>query len=609
MSDFPAANTTLTIDRVELLKLTDADSHVKHAKIMMVDDAATTVDVLRMFLEDAGYTSFVTTSESTEAMDLLRAEQPDVVLLDINMPMVNGLDILEMMRADPDLATMPVIILTAETEPDIKLQALNLGADDFLAKPVDPSELALRLRNTLKSKAYQDRLAHTDPLTGLPNRATFITRLDSILEARARVDATSVVMLINLDRFKRINETLGPSSADTLLGVVGDRLTDLLENRSALNQTVDTGRAVLARLGSDEFAVILPSVLRIGSAEGFARAVVDTLGQPYDIAGEELLSTVSVGIAVAPTDGTLTGQLLGRAGASVAQAKRQGGNRHLFYDDAFNAQSRERLTMEAELRRAIEQDDLTLHYQPKLDFGSSRLGGCEALVRWQHATQGLISPGVFIPLAEETGLIGALGEWVLKEACRVNATLHTAERHHGMAVNVAAHQLRDGHLSDTIAGLLRHANLPAEALTIELTESAILSDTAKSLAELAAVRAQGVGLSIDDFGTGYSSLSYLARLPASELKVDKAFVDEIDGTDRGVPIVRAIIAMAHSLGLSVVAEGVESKAQARVLRELGCDVLQGFVFSKPLPLDAYRQFLSSWDQRQAKRRTHATSGT
>ena len=556
--------------------------------IMMVDDEEVNLDVIQTLLEDAGYRKFIPTSAPLGAFELLGTHRPDVLLLDLMMPELNGFEILKMMRADDTLRYIPVIVLTSSTDAETKLKALELGATDFLAKPVDPSELALRLRNTLSAKAYRDRLANFDPVTGLPNRKLFTERLERALREVASGAAGGAVLQVNLGRFKQISDAFGLGASDSLLKAVALRL-DLGLRASGLDDAVMPS---LCRLGGDEFTVLLTGLPNGEAVVPVAAALLNAMAGSFRAGGQEVFLAPSIGATVFPDDGMEAGVLVSNAGAAMRHAEDQGGTCYRFFSKSLNARSVQRLNMESELRRGIERDELRLVYQPKVRVQNGRGTSAEALVRWMHPERGMVSPVEFIPVAEETGLIVPLGEWVLRAACaQINAWKSAGLRVPRISVNVSGEQFRAGRLSRTVAGVLQSSGVDARYLSLELTESAIMDDAPANVRTLHELKELGLALAIDDFGTGYSSLSYLKRFPLDELKIDRSFVSGVDTDPDNHAIVAAIIAMAHGLGLTVVAEGVETREQLAVLKLRSCDECQGFLFSKPIGAEAITKML------------------
>ncbi len=562
---------------------------VDDAKVMIVDDESTTVQLLQVFLEDAGYTRFVTTDRSNEAIQLLLAERPDVVLLDLNMPEVNGFDILAEARAHPEVQHVPILVLTASDDPASKLRALELGATDFLAKPVDTSELGLRLRNTLAAKAYQDRLTYYDPLTDLPNRHTFLDRLSDCLSGAQRKRRAGAVLHINLDRFKHLNDSLGHVAGDRILRVVARRFSGCVREADELCRSPAHGTYVSAsRIGGDEFVVLLPSVRDKESLSKVAERILEVVSEPMPWDNGELIITASIGIVVFPQQAADVETLLRSAALANARAKQLGRSRYEIYSRHCEAHSAAQLSLESELHRALARDELRLLFQPKVNVATGQVEGAEALLRWQHPERGQVSPGEFIPLAEETGLILPFGKWALRAACQQLAHWHNRGLGDlGIAVNVASLQLKDGNLLSEVREALAHVGVDPCHLTLELTESAVIENAKENIETLKAIRSLGVRLSLDDFGTGYSSLSYLERLPIHELKIDRSFVSRIDAAGDDAPIVSAVIALAQRLGLRVVAEGVETEAQRDYLKRHRCDLYQGYLFAKPLPPEEF----------------------
>jgi diguanylate cyclase (GGDEF)-like protein len=565
----------------------------RSSTIMMVDDEPTTVDVIEMFLEAEGYDHFVAVTDSRLALETIARELPDILLLDLMMPHVGGLEILGALREDEALQQIPVIILTSSTEPEVKLQALELGANDLLAKPVERSELALRVRNTLAAKAYQDRLAYYDVLTGLPNRRLFRERMEPALRRAHRDESDLAVLHVGLDRFRQINDTLGQASGDAVLKGVAERL----EKRAAISQEEaipgESYRATPYRVGGDEFTLLLTGSNAVEAAPRIGRQLLSVMADPFSLKDQDLFASCSIGIAIHPNDGEDVDTLLANAGVAMSHAKQRGGNRFEYYDESLNARSLERLSLENDLRRALARGEISLHYQPKLEIGSGRVVGAEALMRWTHPEHGLVPPDRFIPIAEEAGLINSLGEWALGEASRQSRAWEDAGIHDiRISVNVSSRQFRPGRLLETIGAALAESGVGGQALAIELTESVIMENPQETAEMLWALKEMGLSVSIDDFGTGYSSLAYLKRFPIDELKIDRSFVQGIPEDADDAAIVTAIIAMAHSLGQRVVAEGVETQAQLEFLNTLGCDEYQGYLCSKPAPADEWPALLA-----------------
>jgi len=556
------------------------------ALVMMVDDESLLLDVIQSHLEDAGYQRFVTCDAPEQAIDLIRTHRPDVLLLDLMMPRVSGFDVLKAVRADPDLRYTPIIVLTAASDPGTKLRALEMGATEFLSKPVDASELVLRVRNTLAFKRYQDRLAYEDAVTGLANRARFVMRLDGVLPNVLARQGIVGLLHVSCGQFRLTRETLGSRAADSLLRQAGQRLSAL----HAAQTDTDKGRILkVARVGDQDFALIITDLLHADDAAQLCKQVLQAFELPFDIDGHAIFVNPCIGISLAPTDGAYAEVLLNSANVACAKAISSGGKtRYEFFSEALTARSMERLTITTQLRRAIDNNELRLYYQPKVCLQTGRITGAEALVRWQHPEHGLLLPGRFIEAAEESGLIGPLGDWVAKEAVRQAAIWYRQGLGpFKISINASRPQFEDGSLCPSLRQLLADAGLPAEWIMVELTESLLVQDAAKALQQMHELRDLGLGLSIDDFGTGYSSLSYLKRFPACELKIDRSFIMDLPTHVKDRAIVQTVVTLGHSLNMEVVAEGIETIEQLRILQHIGCDVFQGFLFSKAVPPEAF----------------------
>lgn len=427
-------------------------------------------------------------------------------------------------------------------------------------------------------------LAFHDALTSLPNRSLFYDRINHGIARAQRASSKLALMLLDVDRFKNINDSLGHDSGDLLLKAIAGRLNDGVRD-------MDT----VARLGGDEFVVLLEGVHDLEDVRFVANKLLAQLSRPMEIAGHDISITASIGISVYPTDGEDTDELLKNADIAMYKAKEAGKNNCQFYAKGMSASAVNFLLLENDLRRGIEQDQLILHYQPQIDLASGALTGVEALVRWQHPERGLVSPAHFIPLAEETGLIVPLGEWVLKAACQqqkswIEAGLNVPQ----MAVNLSTRQFRQRDFPGKVASVLRETGLPAQYLELEITESCAMEHASETINQLNQLNQMGLQLSIDDFGTGYSSLAYLKRFPIDKLKIDSSFIHDLPLDQNDAAIAKSIIGLAHNMQLTVVAEGVEQEHQVKWLCEQGCDQAQGFYYAKPM---AAAQFVSHFTAR------------
>ncbi len=591
-----AVNTALPAETTSSLgdRGTPEPKVMQNASIMMIDDEPIMIDLVRAFLDEAGYREFVGVSKPTLAIERMHAERPDVLLLDLFMPKVSGFDILEQVRADSTLKFTPVIVMTSASDAATKLKVLELGATDFLEKPVDPSELALRLRNTLAFKAYRDRSAFFDALTGLPNRRLFLNQLATAVRRAQRTATFCALLSIDLDRFKQVNETLGHRAGDTLLKAVADRLQGIVRGTDAIGRLTEQSTAwSISRVGGDDFTALLPDLKRVEDVEIVARRVLAVMARPFHIDGHELFITPSIGISICPIDAIEPEGLLKQADAALTHAKRRGRNNYSFYSVGINAKALDRLTLQNQLRRGIERQEFVLHYQPKIDVASGKIVGAEALIRWQHPERGLLSPDKFIQIAEETNLIVEIGRWVLFEATRqAKEWLNLGIQQCPISVNVSSPQLRDRRLQRDVDEALKASGLPAKLLTIELTESILMDSIDEVMDQLSVLAATGVSLSLDDFGTGYSSMAYLKQMPLAELKIDRSFIRELPTDSPSIAIISAVIALAHGLGLTVIAEGVETIEQLAFLKSKGCNAYQGFLASKAVPADQFVEMLT-----------------
>jgi diguanylate cyclase (GGDEF)-like protein/PAS domain S-box-containing protein len=437
------------------------------------------------------------------------------------------------------------------------------------------------------------RLAYFDSLTGLPNRVLFKDRVTQALSHARRYGTTLATLFLDLDRFKVINDTLGHNIGDLLLKSVADRLAESVRHSDSVCRSVgNEENHSLARLGGDEFTVLLTNLRDVQDAGKVARRIVESLAQSFSIDGREIFVTASVGIAIFPVDGDSVDALLKNADSAMYHAKEQGRNNFQFYSNTLNAVANERLILEGELRHAVEREEFVVHYQPQIDLRTNGIIGAEALVRWQHPQRGLLPPAVFLAAAMDTGLIRAIDEWVLRTACRQNLSWQERGKMPvRVSVNVSNSLFHGNTLLSVVEEALSETGLAPACLELELTESIAMRNVDASIVMLTTLKAMGVQLSIDDFGTGYSSLSYLQRLPIDVVKIDQSFIKEILTQGGPVPIVRAIIAMAHSLKLLVLAEGVEQEAQRTLLLEQGCDQAQGYFFGRPIPADAFVSLL------------------
>ncbi|MGB5247324.1 MAG: EAL domain-containing protein [Woeseia sp.] len=666
---------------------------------LVADDDATVRTIMGQVLEQAGF-RVEEASDGRMALERFAECRPDVVLLDVEMPYVDGYTVCQRIRMLDELRDTPIFIMTGRDDPESIQQAYDAGATDFVSKPIawttvphrvrfvlrasaalneikglvrampdkifilnaegelhstledtrtgqptvadlvstgsfvdifpedcrdqlkqnvvtalasgqpqisehtiddgnthletrvvsrDHNTAIAIVRNVTSRKENEDRiydLAYYDGLTGLPNRQLFQKILDDAILDEAREGGQFAVLFVDLDRFKRINDTLGHSIGDSLLRLVGKRLQKCTANYQSL------GSVEVARLGGDEFVVLLRGVRSPDDASAAAKSVVTALSRPMTCEGHRLVVTPSIGITMYPQDGDSSEALLMNADSALYRAKSSGRNTHRFFTDTMRIQSVNRLDLENELREATGAGHFTLHYQPKVDVQTWNVVGLEALIRWQHPERGFISPAEFIPVAEECGLIVPIGAFVVREACRQIASWrNTSLQDIPVSVNVSSEQIYTDELIETVTNALDANSVDAGLLELEITESLLMRDIDSTIACLNEFKELGLKISIDDFGTGYSSLSYLRRFPIDTLKIDRSFVKDlhVDGDDAA--ICAAILAMARRLNLNVVAEGVEIAEQLEFLRDHGCNQIQGYLYSKPLPADELEQMM------------------
>ncbi len=489
----------------------------------------------------------------------------------------------------------------------VEYELIRFGqAQHFEARLVatGPNEVLGLVRDISERKRAEEqirRLAYCDSLTGIPNRQAFLEMLERELQRSKIGNKKFAVLFMDLDAFKRINDTLGHNVGDQLLQQVSDRLrdtirpSDLLSRGDALTRDGEPRQGTnLARLGGDEFTILIPDLDRVEHALNVAHRVKDAMRRPFIIEGNEIFVTASIGISLFPEDGDDCTSLLKYADTAMYHAKNCGKNNAKLYSSSLTMQIMSHVKLEVGLRRALQNDELYLLYQPQLDVRSNEIVGVEALVRWRHAERGVVSPTEFIPLAEETGLIVPIGEWVLRTACsQARAWQKLVRRSVRMAVNLSAKQFKDENLSQIVLSALHDTGLDPRLLELELTEGTLMDDAKATMATLEQLRGIGVYLSIDDFGTGYSSMNYLKRFDVRALKIDRSFISGLPQDSENAAITRAIIAMAHGLKMVVVAEGVETGEQLVMLEEYGCDLVQGFYLGRPAPADAVTGMLQS----------------
>lgn len=557
-------------------------------RILIAEDEPALRENLQWMLELEGF-DVMTAGDGRDAYAQATRVRPDLVLTDVMMPVMDGYGLVKALREDIATATIPIIMLTAKADRSDIRMGMNLGADDYLTKPYRRDELleAIQARIARSSSLEQaasklQREAHQaqqfDHLTALPTRVLFAHQINTAVLQCVGEEQSVAVVCLGLDGFSKINESLGTQVGDKILQEVANRLSAHL-----LEDVPPNDLNAVCRLGSDLFAVCLCSSPNTELLEHNTHTLLQRLAKPYVVDDNTLFLSACAGASLFPQHCDSGHALLLNAESALHHAKPVGPNTLRLFDTAMNKQVARRLQIHNELHQALEQRELQVYYQPQVCIATGALVGFEALLRWQHRTMGWISPGEFIPIAEDSGIIVQLGEWVMRTAA-TQAAQWLAEGHSNfrMAVNLSVRQFVGDDLPKLVSEVLRDTGLPAHMLELEVTESLALQSVTTTLGTLNACKALGVKLAMDDFGTGYSSLAYLKRYPLDALKVDQAFVRNITQDPGDAAITRAIVAMAHSFGMTVIAEGVETPAQLEFLRGLGCEDFQGYLFSKPV---------------------------
>ena len=553
----------------------DGDDDREVWDILLVEDNLIDAQLIRTLLRRVTASYYRITHVRTLNDAVLSAEEvtPDLILADLNLPDSRGTETVASLQTSyPDI---PLVIVSAWEDEAVSLKSVKAGAQDYLVKGhIDGVNLHRVIRYAVERKRTElelVRLAHYDQLTSLPNRSLLRERVEHALARAGRAGTGIATLVLDMDRFKEINDMLGHEIGDKLLIEVADRI------RASVREQ-DT----VARLGGDEFAVILEGVSEAREVLPVVERIFESLSDLTTIDQQEINSSTSVGIAMYPQNGTDLSELLRAADLAMYQAKSSGRGRYQFFEDAMQEEAQSRRALEWALRRAAERSEFRLVYQPQLCLRSGAVIGVEALLRWMSPTRGLLTPYHFITGLEEFGLINAVGEWVLHAACEQLCRWHEMDfEPMRIRVNVSAQQFEDPMLIDKIRSALNETDLPPEFLEIEITESCLMADPALAESLLREIRRVGVRVAIDDFGTGYSSLTYLHEFPLNALKIDKSFVQSVESSERGGPISNMIIGLGQTLGLEVIAEGVETERQLAYMRQQGCDIAQGYLYSRP----------------------------
>jgi diguanylate cyclase (GGDEF)-like protein len=564
------------------------------SRILIVDDDRAVRNLLETILCERHDCTLAASAE--EALDQLTSEHYDLVVSDINMSGMTGIDMIpRILSTSPDTVVM---MISGNQSIESPIEALRHGAFDYIAKPFDIDQVeiavdrAIRHADLLSEKRRHEEqleqlveertaklnyVAYHDSLTGLPNRAAFEERLSNLLAN----DGRGAVFFVSLDRFRVLRDTLGQAFGISLLNGVSERLNRLSE-----------GAATVARFEGDEFGLFVHGKDETDLAV-FAEKIVRAFETPFALGDYEIYVTASIGISQAPVDGTDAHVLLQNAGAALSTARKQTGSSYQFYTSDINNLALNRLNMENGIRHGLERGEFEVYYQPKINTGTGEVCGMEALVRWNHPELGLVPPFDFISLAEETGLIIPLGEWILRSACTQTKLWHDKGFQLNVAVNLSPSQFQQKDLARVINDIVRESGLPPASLNLEVTESSIMNNPQSAVNILTDLRDTGIKISIDDFGTGYSSLGYLKHLPIDVLKIDRSFVSDVTRDPDDAALVNTVITLAHNLRLYVVAEGVETDEQLRLLRLLRCDEWQGYLFSKPIKAHAFEELLTN----------------
>ncbi len=570
----------------------------RHVKILLVDDDEDDYIITRDMLREARRTvcqlDWAPTFEA--GRDAIMRKEHDLYLLDFRLGKHTGLELLTLVAGE--CCKAPVILLTGQGDHDADIEAMRAGASDYLVKGgIDAPLLERSILYSLERKQWEEQirqLAYYDCLTNLPNRMLFEDRLEQTVEQARRYERLTGVLFLDLDNFKRINDTLGHRMGDLLLKMVAERLMGCVRGSdSVARPSTDEKNSTVSRLGGDEFTIILVELRHAHDAATVAQRIIDEMSRPFLLGGREVFISVSIGIGICPQDGEDVTTLLRNADAAMYYAKEQGKSNYQFYAKSINSASLQRLALENDLRKALERNEFQVYYQPQIEISTGKMIGMEALLRWRRGGGEMISPGEFIPLAEEIGLIVQIGEWVLHNACMQNSAWQKAGFPRiPVSVNLSSHQFRHRGILKTITEALSASGLDPECLILEITETVIMQNTDATLRTLHQLNAMGLRLSLDDFGTGYSSLSYLNRFPLFAIKIDRSFTKDITVDAYSAAITRAIIAMAHSLAMKVVSEGVETEEQLGFLSNLNCDEMQGYLVSKPLAVEEVTKLLA-----------------
>jgi diguanylate cyclase (GGDEF)-like protein len=561
-------------------------------RLLLIEDNPGDARLLREMLKEQSSRAFQMTQAGSmrEAELHLSKGATEIILLDLGLPDAQGLGAVRW--AHTAAPRVPLVVLTGLDDESLATQALQEGAQDYLVKgQIEPRGLLRALRYAVERKIMEEAAramalqmthsAHHDFLTGLPNRMLLNDRIGQAIASAPRHTKQVAVLFLDLDNFKHINDSLGHPIGDKLIQSVARRLVECVR-----------GSDTVSRQGGDEFVVLLSESEQWEDAAIVATRMLQAVAEAHSIDQHNLHVTTSIGVSVFPDDGHDAETLIKNADTAMYQAKENGRHSYQFFEPAMNVRAVERQSIEESLRRALEHHEFALHYQPKIDLRTGEITGAEALIRWTHPTRGEIPPAQFIPIAEDSGLIRPIGSWVLRTACeQARAWVDAGLPLKTIAVNVSAMELRDENFLDGSFAILKKTGLDPKSLELELTESVLMKQAESAASILQTLRDQGVQVAVDDFGTGYSSLSYLRKFPIDALKIDQSFVRQITSAGDDTSIVTAVISMARSLNLRVVAEGVETLEQLAFLQARECDEAQGYYFSRAVPPEQFAALL------------------
>ncbi len=566
----------------------------RQATILLVDDDENSLDLMESMLIAAGH-EVVCAASGEAALASINEEIPDLVLLDVMMPGMGGFEVMRQLKSNPETHAIPIILITAQNDRDSRARGLKEGGAEFLTKPVERIELLLRVGNLLKMKAYQESivnhnlaldehiqwLAHFDSLTGLPNRALLEQRAGLVISMAHRNHTRFAVMFLDLDHFKSINDTMSHHIGDELLKSVSKALLSTVRKQDTVS-----------RLSGDEFFLILPETDPDG-AEALAKKILSVLTHQFMIEQYELEISASIGIAMYPKDGDNLETLSRHADAAMYRAKQNGRNNYCFFTEEMQLTSIRSHQLEQALRKAVKNNLMCLHYQPTISLKDGSITSVEALLRWKHEDLGPVPPAELIPIAESSGRISELEEWVMRTAIQqLKSWMKKGMRPIPLSLNLTSMQFLHPDLPTLISKILEETKVPNKYLELEVTEEVILMDPEGTIKMMNDLHKRGIQLAIDDFGKGYSSINYFKQLAINRLKIHESFIDHIIEDPKNQAIVLSIINMARSLGIkTTAAEGVETEKQMIFLRENGCDEAQGFYFCKPMTADEFEVFM------------------